>query len=221
MTSTNGLTGRSGIFVEGASAAGVTEIRLGRRGFGAGLLVYGAIGLFSLSGAVALSACKQDAEGGSPSEAGHTATIQVISGNGRLAGGEEYEIAEWRSGVQPAGGGYYADFRGQDGGPTLDLSLRGLDKTGEFACGEAMAASLELRVDVNNAYRAAPEAPCRVEVTRLADGVIEGHYTATLRHSGNPADEMTVAGSFRATQPGSPAEAVDIQAAKGPKVGLR
>jgi len=147
-----------------------------------------------------------------------TATIRVIAGNGRLAGGEEYEIAEWRTGAGPEGAGYFADFRGQDGGPTIDLSLKGLSTPGEFACGEAMAASLELRVDVNNAYRAVPEAPCRVEVKRVEGGVIEGHYTATLRHTGNPADEMTVAGSFRATQPET-SEAAGIEAAQGPKIG--
>lgn len=147
-----------------------------------------------------------------------TATIRVISGNGRLAGGEEYEIAEWRTGAQSSGGGYYADFRGQDGGPTIDLSLKGLSKPGDFACGDAMAASLELRVDVNNAYRAVAEAPCRVDVKRLEGGVIEGYYTATLRHTGNPADEMTVAGHFRATMPHA-SETSEINAAKGPKVG--
>jgi hypothetical protein len=46
---------------------------------------------------------------------------------------------------------------------------------------------------------------------------MEGRYTATLRHAGSPLDEMTVAGTFRATQPTR-----EIEAAKGPKLtGLR
>jgi hypothetical protein len=180
------------------------------------------LGLSIILGMVAvavlgLSACTREARSEAAVEAEKTATIRVISGNGRLAGGEEYEIAEWRSGAAPSGGGYFADFRGQDGGPTLDLSLKGLSAKGEFTCGEALAASLELRVDVNNAYRAATEAPCHVTIVRLDGGVMEGHYTATLRHTGNTADEMTVAGTFRATQPG----AAEIQAAHGPKLGLR
>ncbi len=168
--------------------------------------------------------CQRTSRTADPSSAEMTATIRVVSGNGRLAGGEEYSIAEWRSGSNSSGvnnaSGYFADFRGQDGGPTIDLSLSGLNGVGEFPCGGANApdashsAALELRVDVNNAYRAAPDAPCTVEVERAENGVLEGRYTATLRHTGNPTDEMTVAGTFRATQAGG----VDISAAKGPKI---
>lgn len=175
-----------------------------------------------------LVSCQGDArsEDRSGEAALKTATIRVISGNGRLAGGEEYEIAEWRTGTQSTGNEkgrehYYADFRGQDGGPTIDLSLKGLSEPGEFACGDATMASLELRVDVNNAYRAVPEAPCRVEVKSVEGGVMVGYYTATLRHTGNPSDEMTVAGEFRATIPDGAEAAVEIKAAKGPKIGLR
>lgn len=186
---------------------------------GASLLVYGVTGAVALSGILALGACQREArpESAVPEK---TATIRVIEGNGLLAGGEEYEIAEWRSGPQAPGGGSFADFRGQDGGPTLDLSLKGLGALGEFACGEVLAASLELRIDVDDAYRAAQGAPCRVAVERVEDGVIEGHYTATLRHVANSADEVTVAGSFRATRPGPPLEP-EIKAAKAHKVGLR
>jgi hypothetical protein len=189
-------------------------------GFSAALLVYGVTGLLAVTLVFGLSACKQDAGTLQVKAKANVATIQVISGNGRLAGGEEYEIAQWRSGQGSGVGGYFADFRGQDGGPTIDLSVRGIDRVGDFACGEAMASSLELRVDVANAYRAAPGFPCRLEVKRLEDGVIEGYYTATLRHTGNPQDEMTVAGSFRATQAGDVAPITDIKAAKGPKLGV-
>lgn len=207
MASTNVSTGRSGV----GGGEGV--------GFRVYAAVYGGAGMLALAGVLALSACQREP---APAAMGRekTATIRVIDGNGRLAGGEEYEIAEWRSGTLAPGGGTFADFRGQDGGPTLDLSLKGLGAQGEYACGEALSASLELRVDVQNAYRAAPDAPCRVAVEHVGDGVIEGHYTATLRHTGNPADEMTVAGSFRATLPGEAAVA-DIKAAQGPKIGLR
>ncbi len=192
--------------------------------------VWGMTGFWGLAVAVAgilgLSACTRD-EGSADAHALHkTATIHVVSGNGRLAGGEEYEIAEWRSGILPESGEGYADFRGQDGGPTLDLRLQGPDRVGEFACGEAGVASLELRVDGANTYRASADAPCRLVVERRADGVIEGRYVATLRHTGNPSDEMGVQGSFRATNPSAPGgsarrETVSIEAAKGPKLGLR
>jgi hypothetical protein len=167
-----------------------------------------------------LLACTKDDSSHSNTDEANTATIEVISGNGRLAGGERYEIAQWRSGKTPSGPGYFADFRGQDGGPTLDLRLKGLDQKGEFACGEAMVASLELRVDVANAYRAAPDAPCVVQIKRLENGHIEGLYTATLRHTGNPADEMTVAGRFSATQAEESTGAAAIKAAQAPKLGV-
>jgi len=187
-------------------------------------------------GLVGLVGCTRDAE---PVRAGldKTATIRVVSGHGRLAGGEVYEIAEWRSGNLPqrglsksgsdGSGGFFADFRGQDGGPTLDLSLKGLDRVGELACGEAGTASLELRVDVANTYRASAEAPCRVVIERRADGVIEGRYMATLRHTGNPSDEMAVSGAFRATYAAATSAASGsggrpvLEAAHAPKLGLR
>jgi hypothetical protein len=154
-------------------------------------------------------------EGGSAAQSNleTVATIRVEAGNGRLAGGEEYSIAEWKSGSEAAAGSAFAHFRGQDGGPTLDLSLTGLKKVGTFSCAGEQPMALELRVDVNNAYRASPDAPCRVVVQRMANGHIEGHYTAVLRHAGNPYDEMAVSGEFRATLP-----APEIQAAKGPKL---
>lgn len=185
--------------------------------FCAGLAVFGTVSglMFCIVG------CQRESKTADSSSADMTATIRVVSGNGRLAGGEEYSIAEWRSGrsgsTAAGASGYFADFRGQDGGPTLDLSLKGLDGVGEFPCGGPDAAALELRVDVNNAYRAAPDAPCTVEVERAENGVLEGRYTATLRHTGNPEDEMTVAGTFRATQAGA-AAAPEIEAAKGPKI---
>jgi hypothetical protein len=169
---------------------------------------------FALIGTVS---CQRSAEKSADVPADKIATIRVLSGNGRLAGGEEYSIAEWRSGIQTSGTGAFADFRGQDGGPTLDLSLKGLDGIGEFVCGGSESATLELRVDVNNAYRAADDAPCEVEVERIENGVVEGRYTATLRHTGNPSDEMTVAGTFRATQPGAQ-DVPTIEAAKAPKI---
>lgn len=180
---------------------------------------------------VLATGCSRE-EGSVDSGPGMTATIEVVSAHGRLAGGEEYEIAEWRSGILPENGAGFADFRGQDGGPTLDLRLQGPDQVGEFACGEAGDASLELRVDGANTYRASTEAPCRVVVERRADGVIEGRYMATLRHTGNPSDEMEVRGAFRATNlstapaPEAPvnratSRPANIQAAQGPALGLR
>jgi hypothetical protein len=191
--------------------------RMRGRGFGIpglGMIVAAFCAVAALIGTVS---CQRDAGSAGSASRERVATIRVEAGNGRLAGGEEYIIAEWRSGAQPSGAGYYADFRGQDGGPTLDLSLSGLKGTGTFACGKlSAAASLELRVDVNNAYRATPDAPCQVEVESIENGVLQGRYTATLRHTGNPRDEMTVSGIFRATRPGS-----EIKAAKGPKLGMR
>jgi hypothetical protein len=180
-------------------------------------------GVFVVSAVLGTVSCQRGGGSSGSASPEMVATIRVVSGNGRLAGGEEYSIAEWRSGAQDtkdAGADFYADFRGQDGGPTLDLSLSGLNGLGEVACGGTQASnvSLELRVDVNNAYRAAPDAPCRIEVERVENGVMEGRYTATLRHTGNPSDEMTVAGTFRAAVGSS---APVIEAAHAPKVGLR
>lgn len=160
--------------------------------------------------------CQREGGSAAASAPELVATIRVEAGNGRLAGGEEYSIAEWRSGSEAATSGSFAHFRGQDGGPTLDLSLTGLKEVGTFSCAAGELMALELRVDVNNAYRASPDAPCRVVVQRMANGHIEGHYTAVLRHAGNPYDEMAVSGEFRATLP-----APEIQAAKGPRLGIR
>ncbi len=231
MTSRNTGDRRSG----DSENPGVTGT--GLRQHGAWGTVYGLAGmvLAGVLGGMGVSGCARDVPSESPG-AGKTATIHVVSGNGRLAGGEEYEIAEWRSGILPASGIGYADFRGQDGGPTLDLRLQRPDQVGEFACDDAGAASLELRVDGANTYRASAEAPCRVVVERNEGGVIEGRYTATLRHTGNASDEMNVRGSFRATNlSAAPAPAAgaghgkgraaaapaDIKAAQGPKLGLR
>jgi hypothetical protein len=164
---------------------------------------------------VGLSACNGDSGGRDSASAPveRTASIRVESGNGRLASGEEFVIAEWRSGSRD-GRGAFADFRGQDGGPTLDLALSGLSGLGSYSCDGSGTASLRLSVDVNNEYR--PDVgDCRIEVIRVVDGVAEGRYAATLRHAGNSGDAMKVSGTFRATQ--APA----LAAAKAPKMGMR
>jgi hypothetical protein len=140
----------------------------------------------------------------------HAAVLRVEAGDGRLSDGEEFVIGEWRNGTRPSGGSF-ADFRGQDGGPTLDLSLTGLGAPGTYACDGSGAASLSLSVDVNNAYL--PDAgTCRITVSRVANGVAEGRYTATLRHAGNGGDVMKVSGTFRASA------APEIAAAKAPGI---
>lgn len=188
-------------------------------------------GLFAVSLVFGTVSCQRD--GGSAESLGAremSATLRVEAGHGRLAGGEEYRIAQWQTGrIAPAAAGsaktstvseagYYAKFRGQDGGPLLDLNISGLRGAGTYACGGAASAAVavELRVDVNNAYKPANSDPCRVDVDRVVDGVMEGRYTATLRHTGNSLDEMIISGTFRASRP--PA----IAAAAAPKiVGLR
>lgn len=177
------------------------------------------VGLLGVGAGIAggLSACNgnsgRDADAASLERA---AVLRVDAGDGRLSDGEEFVIGEWRSGMRSSGGApqAFADFRGQDGGPTLDLGLTGLDKTGTFACDGSGSASLRLSVDVNNAYL--PDAgTCRIEVLRIRDGVAEGRYAATLRHSGNSGDMMKVSGTFRATA------APEIKTAQAPKIGVR
>lgn len=218
MTSKNTYARRSG----DSGVAGVRGEDRGQAPGGGGRKGRNLWGLALVAaGIVGTSACTRESRPESFTEQHNTATIQVVSGNGRLAGGESYEIAEWRSGILPESGEGYADFRGQDGGPTLDLRLQGPDRVGEFTCGEAGVASLELRVDGTNTYRASADAPCRFVVERRDKGVIEGRYMATLRHTGNASDEMGVQGAFRATNPAAMGEAVRIDAAQGPKLGLR
>lgn len=173
-----------------------------------------AVTMGSLLLGAGLGACQQR-EVQARGDAGDAATIRVVSGTGRLSGGEEHVIAQWRHGR--AEDGSFVQFRGQDGGPVLDLVVSGLPGGGDFACGPE-GAGLELRVDVNNRYQAVPDAPCRVEVLRAEDGMMEGRYTAMLRHSGNPRDEMIVAGTFRASAPR--AEGGPVQAAKAPRLGV-
>ena len=134
------------------------------------------------------------------------ATIEVTEGSGWLSTGDELQIAEWYSGSDHGDGQYFANFRGSDGGATVDLRLSGLNRSGTFACANPAdsksAASVELRVDVDNAYRSGLKAgTCKVTVTRLDGQVMEGRYTATLVNSGNTADELTINGKFRATRP--------------------
>jgi hypothetical protein len=137
------------------------------------------------------------------------AVLRVEAGDGRLAGGEEFVIGEWRSGKRSSGA--FADFRGQDGGPTLDLALSGLGEAGAYDCDGSDAASLRLSVDVNNEYR--PDAgTCHIVVERVSNGVAEGRYAATLRHAGNSGDAMKVSGTFRAST------APEIEMAKAPKI---
>jgi hypothetical protein len=135
------------------------------------------------------------------------ATIQVTEGSGWLSTGEEILIAEWYSGSRGAEGDYFANFRGSDGGATVDLRLQGLNRSGTFACAQGNEASgprasVELRVDVQNTYRSgAIPGDCKVTVTRLDGAVMEGHYQATLANSGNASDNLTITGRFRATRP--------------------
>jgi hypothetical protein len=137
------------------------------------------------------------------------ATIQVTEGSGWLSTGEEIQIAEWYSGSDRGEGEYFANFRGSDGGATVDLRLAGLNRSGTFACADPQrrasageAAYVELRVDVENSYRSGlASGGCKVTVTRLDGEVMEGHYTATLLNSADAADDLTISGSFRATRP--------------------
>lgn len=129
------------------------------------------------------------------------ALIHVNEGSGWLSTGEDLQIAEWYSGSDRESD-YFANFRGSDGGATVDLRLSGLGRAGTFACAEpANAAAVELRVDVDNAYRSGPAGDCRVTVTRFDGDVMEGHYSATLIHSGDASDKLTISGDFRATRP--------------------
>jgi hypothetical protein len=129
------------------------------------------------------------------------AVIHVNEGSGWLSTGEDLQIAEWYSGSGRKSD-YFANFRGSDGGATVDLRLSGLGRSGTFACAEpAHAASVELRVDVDNAYRSSAAGDCRVTVTRFDGEVMEGHYQATLTHFGDDADKLTISGNFRATRP--------------------
>lgn len=144
-----------------------------------------------------------------PAATERAAVLRIEAGDGRLAGGEEFVIAEWRSGSRPEG--TFADFRGQHDGPTLDLAIAGLSGVGSHACDGSGPASLRLGVDVNNVY--VPEdGECRLVVERVANGVAEGRYEAVLRHAGNARDVMKVSGTFRATT------APDIASAKAPKI---
>ncbi|MCD6025078.1 MAG: hypothetical protein K0Q91_1994 [Fibrobacteria bacterium] len=137
------------------------------------------------------------------------ATIQVTEGSGWLSTGEELQIAEWYSGSDRGEGEYFANFRGSDGGATVDLRLAGLNRSGTFACADperrastGAAAYVELRVDVENTYRSGlASGTCKVTVTRLDGEVMEGHYSATLLNSADAADDVTITGSFRATRP--------------------
>ena len=152
------------------------------------------------------------------------ATIQVTEGSGWLSTGEEIQIAEWYSGSDHANGGegeYFANFRGSDGGATVDLRLAGLNRSGTFACADpeqrasaGEAAYVELRVDVENTYRSAAVGNCKVIVTRLDGQIMEGRYTATLVNSGDAADNVTITGSFRATRP----QAERLSAVESPRV---
>ena len=170
----------------------------------------------------------RDARAAAASELGSgekAATIQVTEGSGWLSTGEEIQIAEWYSGSTNSTRGedeYFANFRGSDGGATVDLRLAGLNRSGTFACADPQrpaspgeAASVELRVDVENTYRSGlTPGACKVTVTRLDGEIMEGHYTATLVNSGNAADDLTITGSFRATRP----QAERLSAAGSPKV---
>ena len=153
------------------------------------------------------------------------ATIQVTEGSGWLSTGEEIQIAEWYSGSANSVGGqdeYFANFRGSDGGATVDLRLAGLNRSGTFACADPSrraeageAAYVELRVDVENTYRPSQfTGACKVTVTRIDGHVMEGHYTATLINSGDAADNVTITGSFRATRP----QPERLSAATAPKI---
>jgi len=137
------------------------------------------------------------------------ATIQVTEGSGWLSTGEEIQIAEWYTGTDGKAGEYFANFRGSEGGATVDLRLAGLNSSGTFACAEpgqspAMGkeASVELRVDVENTYRPGLQAgSCEVTVTRIDGQIMEGRYSATLVNAGNESDDVTITGTFRATRP--------------------
>ena len=137
------------------------------------------------------------------------ATIQVTEGSGWLSTGEELQIAEWYSGSDRGEGEYFANFRGSDGGATVDLRLAGLNRSGTFACVDPSergaageVAYVELRVDVENTYRPAQSTgACKVTVTRIDGHVMEGRYTATLVNAGDAADNVTITGNFRATRP--------------------
>ena len=147
------------------------------------------------------------------------ATIQVTEGSGWLSTGEEIQIAEWYSGSDKGEGEYFANFRGSDGGATVDLRLAGLNRSGTFACAdpaqrEGEAASVELRVDVENSYQSVAVGNCKVIVTRLDGQIMEGRYTATLVNSGDAADNVTITGSFRATRP----QAERLSAVESPRV---
>ncbi len=172
------------------------------------------LGILAIAGG--FSACNGGAgdRDGAHAPAERLAVLRVEAGDGRLAGGEVFTIAEWRSGKRD-GGGAFADFRGQDGGPTLDLAISGLEGIGSYACDGSGAASLRLGVDVNNIYLPA-EGECRIVVDRVANGVAEGRYTAVLRHEGNPRDAMKVSGTFRATS--APAIAAASASKIAPKV---
>ncbi|HEX2612017.1 MAG TPA: hypothetical protein VHO02_00295 [Fibrobacteria bacterium] len=168
---------------------------------------------FAMGTAGGLSACNgSSGRDSADASVERAAVLRVEAGDGRLSDGEEFVIAEWRSGARADDGSKaFADFRGQDGGPTLDLALSGLGAAGTYDCDGKGAASLRLNVDVNNEYR--PDlGACRVTVDRVVNGVAEGRYAATLRHSENSEDVMKVSGTFRASA--SP----EIAVAKAPKI---
>lgn len=130
------------------------------------------------------------------------AAIHVNEGSGWLSTGEDLQIAEWYSGSGKASD-YFANFRGSEGGATVDLRFSGLGRAGTFSCAEptAVGASMELRVDVNNAYFSTTAGDCRVTVTRFDGDVVEGTYQATLTHAGDASDQLTISGNFRSTRP--------------------
>lgn len=155
------------------------------------------------------------------------ATIEVTEGSGWLSTGEELQIAEWYTGSGRGESGYFANFRGSDGGATVDLRLAGLNRPGTFECTvpdrptpSGAAASVELRVDVDNTYRSGLKpGTCEVTVTQLDGQVMEGRYTATLVNSGDPADDVTITGRFRASRPQAErVSALDASPAASPKV---
>lgn len=178
-----------------------------------------ATGILILSlAALGATSCQRDSRpentegtGLKPDE--RAAIILVHEGNGWLASGGEIHIAEWHSGLRGDKGAYYANFRGANGGATVDLRLAGLNGTGEFSC-EALKSGLELRVDVRNTYAAAHGKNCKVVVTRFENGIMEGHYSAVLANTADAGDNIRVSGKFRATRPSQ------IASASAPRLGF-